>query len=362
MSDLLGKGMFTWVIKDCEGGDIDAIVARAKEAQLTFLMPKIAHRSVEYTINSPYLAEFVEKCHVAGIKVIAWQYVYGTNPSAEAERAIVELAKYDYDGFVINAEVEYKNRPTQAKEYCRKLRAAFPDLFIGLSSFRFPDYHPEFPWNEFLQYVDVNMPQVYWEQADGTAASQLDRCIALFSDDKYIQCPIMPTGAAYTNAGWVAKPQDIVDFIERANELELDAISFWEWRYPRDRFPELWPPIAETQFGNYEEPEMPDMVWNGKYKLVFLGNMKIHSEANFTSSVPDYALIGEQYITSVKSDNGFYQISRGSIVGWVYGNPDYVTVTKYLEPVVVDPAPEPEPEPSDAEKLRLLWEAHPELH
>ena len=103
---------------------------------------------------------------------------------------------------------------------------------------------------------------------------------------------------------------------------------------------------------------MPDMVWNGKYKLVFVGNMKIHSEANFTSSVPDYALIGEQYITSVKSDNGFYQISRGSIVGWVYGNPNYVTVTKYLEPVVVDPAPEPEPQLTVEERLERLEAIH----
>ena len=354
MTDLKGKGMFTWVIQDCEGGDIDAIIARAKEAQLTFLMPKITNGTKPYELNAPHLEEFVDKCHAAGIKVIAWSYVYGDAPVLEAQVAVTEYLKYPYDGYLINAEYEYKNKPSQAKAFCVELRKHLPNEFVGLSSYRYPDYHPEFPWNEFLEHVNVNMPQVYWEHADGTAASQLDRCIASFTNPEYIQRPIMPTGSAYTNAGWVAKPDDIIDFIKRADELGLDAISFWEWRYPRSRFPELWDAIFETPFGECEEPDMPDMEWKGKYKIVLTGNLSIHTEPNLTSPVPDYALIGEQYITPTKSENNFYNITRGGVTGWISGNSKWTEITKYLEPVIVEPEPEPEPELTVEERLDRL--------
>lgn len=363
MSNIInGKGMFTWVIPDCEGGDIDAIIARAQEAQLTFLMPKITNGTRPYESNLPYLEEFVDKCHTAGIKVIAWSYVYGDAPVLEAQVAVTEYQKYPYDGYLINAEYQYKNRPSQAEAFCLELRKHLPDTFIGLSSYRYPKYHMDFPFNVFLKYCDVNMPQVYWEKADGTAAKQLDECIAEFSDSRFFQRPIMPTGAAYTNAGWVAKPADVAAFIRHADELGLDAISFWEWRYPRDRFPELWTAIVNTPFGYYEEPEMPDMEWKGKYKIVLSGNLSIHTEPNLTSTVPDYALIGEQYITSVKSENNFYQITRGGVTGWISGNSKWTEITKYLEPVeIVNPEPET-PELALEEKVDKLWAAHPELH
>jgi hypothetical protein len=250
-----GKGMFTWILNRCEGGDIGQIIKKAQEAQITFLMPKIADGPYEYEANRPYLKNLVEMAHAAGIKIIAWQYVYGQNPIAEAERAIIELKKYPYDGFVINAETQYKNRPSQAKTYCQALRSAFPEMFMALSSYRYPSYHANFPFNEFLEYVDANMPQVYWEKADGTAVGQLQRCLAEFADEDFIQRPIMPTGAAYTNDGWVAKAADIKAFIEAVIAKGLSACSFWEWHYPRERFPELWEPIAETRFPGAEEPE-----------------------------------------------------------------------------------------------------------
>jgi len=357
--------MFTWAIKDCEDGNIDAIIERAKEAQLTFLMPKIADGPYEYDFNRYYLAEFVEKCHTADIQAIAWQFVYGDYPGREATRAIVELSKYDYDGFVINAEGEYKNKPEQAKTYCRALRAEFPDLFIALSSFRFPvTCHPEFPYNEFLEYCDANMPQVYWEQADGTAARQLDQCVAEYTESKFIQKPILPTGAAYTNAGWVAKADDVVDFIERVVELELPACSFWEWRYPRCRFPELWTAIVDTPFTLQEDNEMPKPISTGKYKITMLGNLqkRVGPGTEFDptgSSNSDYALRGEIYTGYEKSDNDWYRIDENEQV-WISGTTKWTTITEILEIVPFEPEPTPPEIPPDA--LERLWVAHPELH
>ena len=252
---LHGKGCFTWLLNRCEGGDIGELIKKAQEAQMTFLMPKIADGIAETDDNAPYLKNLIEMAHAAGIKVIAWQFVYLINPSSEAARAIVELKKYPYDGFVINAETACKNKAAQAELYCQTLRSAFPEMFMGLSSFRYPAYHLEFPFNVFLKYVDVNMPQVYWEEADGTAGKQLQRSVNEFSDDHFIQRPILPTGAAYTNGkGWVANAADVKDFIEAADAMGLEAISFWEWYYPRERFPELWDAIVETPFAGVDIP------------------------------------------------------------------------------------------------------------
>jgi hypothetical protein len=326
---LRGKGMFTWVIKDCEGGDIDKIIERSKEAQLTFLMPKIADANYEYVHNSPYLAEFVEKCHNADIKVIPWQFVYGNYPQSEANRAIIELRKYPYDGFVINAEGAYKNRPIQAEEYCKILRGAFPNLFLGLSSFRFPiKYHADFPWNAFLKYVDVNMPQVYWEKADGQAVKQLEQCLSEFYDSRFIQRPIMPTGSAYTNDGWVAKAPDIVNFINAMDNNQLVACSFWEWRYPRHRFPELWDAIVNTPFpGESTPPVQP----TGKYRIVMIGNLTVRDapEGNPTG---DYALAGNTY-TGYEVKDGWYRIGEGE---WISGKTKWTGIEEIM-------APEPPP-------------------
>lgn len=355
--NLQGKGMFTWVIPQCEKGDIDSIISFSKEAQLTFLMPKIADAQFEYQANSPYLKEFVIKCHAAGIKVIAWQYVYGSNPTAEANIAIEELRKYPYDGFVINAEVQYKNKPSQAEIYCKVLRNAFPNMFIALSSYRFPSYHPEFPWNQFLKYVDVNMPQVYWEQADGTAVKQLERCLSEFYNAKYIQKPIMPTGAAYTNAGWVAKPNDLVNFINAMDDNGLSACSFWEWRYPRTRFPELWDAIVETPFPGCEIID-PPLVPSGKYNILMKGNLIVRvGPGNEYTPTGGYALTGETYI-GYEEKNDYYRIGEGE---WISGKTRWTDITEILEPT---PEPEPEPPCHDEEWLidiHINPEKHPRL-
>jgi len=350
---LHGKGCFTWLLNRCEGGDIGELIKRAQEAQMTFLMPKIADGIAETKDNAPYLKNLIEMAHAAGIKVIAWQFVYLINPSSEAARAIVELKKYPYDGFVINAEGACKNKAAQAELYCETLRSAFPKMFMGLSSFRYPTYHPEFPFNTFLKYVDVNMPQVYWEDSDGTAGKQLQRSVNEFSDGHFIQRPILPTGAAYTNGkGWVAKAADVKAFIEAAEAMDLEAISFWEWYYPRERFPELWDAIVETPFAGVvvpdpiePEPE-PEPEPGTFWAICTAANaLKVRSEPIYYEddrNVVGYLVHDERrLVTAVQGI--WWQVGPGE---WVSSN---------FMARISEPAPEPEdPEgPGEPEVLTL---------
>ena len=75
------------------------------------------------------------------------------------------------------------------------LRSSLPELPMALSSYRFPGYHPQLPWREFLEHYDYNMPQVYWMKAHNPA-DQLERSVNELTAKKP-SLPVIPTGAAF---------------------------------------------------------------------------------------------------------------------------------------------------------------------
>ena len=76
--------------------------------------------------SSNYWAQFsralVAELHANGLKVCAWQYVYGSNPSGEAELG-AQAAAAGADCLVIDAEAEYEGRYAAAQTYITELRA-----------------------------------------------------------------------------------------------------------------------------------------------------------------------------------------------------------------------------------------------
>ena len=48
---IAGKGCFIWKIKDCEGGNPQAIAARAVDAEFTYLLVKIADGAFTYNYD-----------------------------------------------------------------------------------------------------------------------------------------------------------------------------------------------------------------------------------------------------------------------------------------------------------------------
>ncbi len=250
---IAGKGMYLWILSRCEGGDPTSLARVAVEAGLSHVLIKVADGSYSYNSEAP---EFIDALLKAGVDVWGWQYVYGNKPAEEASIAIKRVRELNLDGFVIDAESEYKNKSSQALIYMKLLRAGLPGVELGLSSFRFPNMHRDFPWIEFLSNVDVNMPQVYWVEATN-AGAQLKTCIEQFKS--YPIRPIIPTGAAYLERGWKPTPGQVQEFIDTAKELGLTGYNFWEWGNTRKYCPELWEMIAfqDTEYQNpvVTEPE-----------------------------------------------------------------------------------------------------------
>src|SRR5574340_426810 len=136
---LTGIGMYVWIVETCEGGKIDSIVKMAVDMRFSHVLLKIADG--RYSYNTKYAQPLTAALRAAGIQVWGWQYVYGDSPTAEALNVIPIIQALDVDGFVVNAEAEYKRTgfASRARDYMKTLRAGVGGNFpIALSSYRWP--------------------------------------------------------------------------------------------------------------------------------------------------------------------------------------------------------------------------------
>lgn len=241
-----GKGFMIWKVRDCEGGNPSIIASEARKANLTHVLIKIADGASPYNIinNVDQVAPVVQVLHSNGIEAWGWHYVYGNDPVGEARIASSRVLQLGLDGYVIDAETEYKlpGREDNAKLFMNELRRSLPNFPVALSSFRYPTLHYQFPWKAFLEKCDFNMPQVYW-QAAHNPEEQLMRSVREFENLTPFR-PILPTGPVYRYGDWQPTPEDIVEFMNAAQTLKLSAVNFFTWDY-RKILASLWDTISE---------------------------------------------------------------------------------------------------------------------
>jgi hypothetical protein len=249
---LQGKGMYLWKISQAEGGDPAAIAHAAEQAGLTHVLLKIADGNYPYNVDlstgKDLVWPVVQSLRSRGIEVWGWHYVYGYEPVKEADVAIARIRSLDLAGYVIDAEAEYKQpgKEVAARQFMARLRSALPTYPIALSSYRYPSYHPQFPWKPFLEKVDLNMPQVYWLLSHNPG-DQLARSVQEFQSMTPYR-PVIPTGAAFKQGSWSPTEADILDFFQTAQRLNLSAANFWEWTNCRLHPPGIWKVMSEFQW------------------------------------------------------------------------------------------------------------------
>jgi len=243
---LQGKGFFTFNLPECESGDPGSILAEAQAAGLSHIIVKIGDGAQAAGIDASgadFAAPVVQAFHQAGMGVWGWQYIYGDNPSAEATIAITRTQALGLDGFVVSVGEEYEQpgRSAAADLYMTTVRTALK-VPIALCSFRFPNYHPNFPWSDFLVSCDLHMPQVFWELTHNAGDQLIEskrQCDSLPNAR-----PFIPTGSAYLASGWSPSAQDITDFLDTAEILGLPAVNFFDWDACHTYMPLAWKAIA----------------------------------------------------------------------------------------------------------------------
>ena len=219
-----GKGWYVWQLSDPLMPPPEDHAKILADSGCTHVLPKIADGTLSYNVE--LIEAYIEAWHAKGLLVIGWQYLYGKWPVQEATRALERIKALKLDGFVIDAEGDAKAAGKAAiKEYLRTLGKL--ELPVGLSSYRWPSFHPELAWEELMNYCDYVMPQVYWVGAPNVD-EQLSRCVREYKTlwpDK----AIIPTGAAYHENGWQPLPSEIIEFAEAVKALGMTGYNFWEF-------------------------------------------------------------------------------------------------------------------------------------
>src|SRR5438093_11943815 len=132
-----GKGMWIWYVSASAHGSYSRIARKAHRHHIATIYVKSSDGSSAWQQFSPGLVSFM---HRRGLRVCAWQYVYGTYPASEASRG-AEAVDKGADCLVIDAEAEYErdsihHRYGHADRYVDTLRARIGRHFpVALAGF-----------------------------------------------------------------------------------------------------------------------------------------------------------------------------------------------------------------------------------
>lgn len=271
-----GKGFYIWQLYRICGGDMQALIDLLVAGRINWVCIKLTDGIGEFKgvgknfgayDQAHYMQQLEPLLYAAGIELHGWGYYYGRDANKVAQgaweaRTTVEVfAKYPtLRSWQVNAEKEFKEAggATFARILMENLFAQFALAglapLVGLSSFRFPkSSHPEFPYATFAKWVDFWADQVYWQKdsrVDG-GALQLEKSYGQYMEIK--QLPYIPAGTTYPEGSWLPTPAQLTRFMEKAQELGLQAVHFWALYYAF-MYPQLWDEIAAYDWGVAPDP------------------------------------------------------------------------------------------------------------
>jgi hypothetical protein len=219
---LRGNAMWIWQLPQSNGGNLDVIAARARAAGMSTVYVKSSDAADEWAQFTPQL---VTALHTRGLRVCAWQFVYGKDPLGEAAAGAAAVAD-GADCLIIDAETAYEGRYASAQRYMRALRAAVGASYpLGMTSFPYVDYHPGFPYSVFLGPggAQANMPQVYWKAIGGSVDAVSAKTVA---QNRIYKTPMAPVGQAYN----APSSADLQRFRAIWAGYGVGGISWWSWQ------------------------------------------------------------------------------------------------------------------------------------
>jgi len=246
----LGKGMWLYQLSMSEGGDANKVVAKARAAGLTHLYTRLGSSKKGFYAQDE-LNKLLPVAHAAGLKVVGWDFVYLTDPVADAVRSKAEIDYTTPDGHRIDAfsaDIETGSEgvsltPEGAAAYGAKLRALAGPGYPLIATVPRPSPKRSFPFAEATAAFDAIAPMVYWQNRDPATdvAGAIDY-LAQFNK------PILPVGQAY-NGGPEGGPdrdppkEQLVAFMNTAMAKGALGVSFWVWNHAT---PEQWSAIDQA--------------------------------------------------------------------------------------------------------------------
>ncbi|MDQ6775937.1 MAG: peptidoglycan-binding protein [Actinomycetota bacterium] len=217
-----GRAMWIWELPASSGGNLATIIAKAKLYGVSTVFIKSSDGSSPWAqFSRPMIATF----RAAGLRVCAWQYVYGQHPADEA-RLGAGAVREGASCLIIDAESEYEGRYAAAQRYLTLLRAQVGANFpVGLAGFPWIDYHPAFPYSVFFGPggAQYNLPQMYWKDI-GTTVDDVYAHTYLFNR-LYLR-PIYPLGQLFA----YPPTRQIIRFRQLSMAYGARGVSWWDYQ------------------------------------------------------------------------------------------------------------------------------------
>lgn len=259
MNPFFRKTIFLWQVPAIAGGKPGEVADRLSNAGFEGVIVKVADGPYAYKSNVVGWTEnlslaLVDALHGRGIAVMGYGFLYGANPTGEADIAIVQTHRYGLDGYVFDVEGQFDSRSNaEANAYAvmaryRKSCPTTPTAFCSWALWKSPrsgaTWHPVAVAKAFMQSCDVAMPMVYWGgETPAEALAWLKPCLAQWQQitDK----PIIPAGRAYIGDGGKARPDAVRAFAQTVREAGLKGISWWSMQHAM-AIPEVWAELAAS--------------------------------------------------------------------------------------------------------------------
>jgi hypothetical protein len=235
-----GKGMWTWEVERTDGGNPEAIVARAKAADLTHIYVRTGS-SWQGFHGADFLNRILPAAHAAGLRVYGWDFPKLADPGADVARAVAAInhtapGGHRIDGF--SPDIETPSEGTVLTEagvraYSEGLRRAVgPDYPLIVTVPRpSPQKIAQFNYGLVLEQYDAVAPMVYWlNRQPGSDVIASIQYLSQFGK------PILPVGQAYDGAPeggrpGVPSPAELEAFMNAAEDHGAAAVSFWSWQH-----------------------------------------------------------------------------------------------------------------------------------
>ncbi len=303
-----GDGMWIWYVKRSSGGSVNAIAAKAARNNVKAVYIKSADgRNRWRQFNRRLVGALTRR----GLKVCAWQFVYGSYPKTEADRA-AEAARAGADCTVIDAEGHYEGKYLSAQTYMKRLRAKVgPSYEVALTSFPYVHYHPGFPYSVFMGPggAQANLPQMYWKTI-GTSVDSIYR--TTWTYNKVYGRPIYPLGQTYSNP----RAADVRRFRELAGTYGARGLSWWVWQFSGWRqwtalgspFSPIGTPVRRDGYPLLRRGYRSDLVVWAQQHLMKAGLLRVVN-GNFGSGT-------ERAVRAFQASRGLYASGRMDTPTW----------------------------------------------
>jgi Putative peptidoglycan binding domain len=228
------RGMWIWVLSKSNSGSLASIASQSHRNGIRTLYIKSSDGSGMW---SQFSSDVVQTFHSQGIRVCAWQFVYGNHPNLEAQ-AGANAVHRGADCLVIDAEGQYEHKYASAHTYITRLRQAIGAGFpVALAGFPYIDYHPAFPYSVFLGPggAQYSIPQMYWRDI-GTSVDTVFSHTYFYN--RLYQRPIYPLGQVYNSP----PAKQLVRFRQFLGIYGAGGVSWWDWQEARGY---TWPAISK---------------------------------------------------------------------------------------------------------------------